>query len=262
MPNPLQCFQCRKFGHHQERCRNDRKCLLCGKSRHEGGCETKCINCDQVGHSCRSRDCPVWLKEKDICTLKVENEIPYSEARRRYETTHKPPTLQSFADVVRVPSERVRMGDSDLREKVEKLEQKIDQLSAMLVQLTSHLSTNTGQQGATNNPSGKSPAEKEVDKEVVVEEGETMEIRNDAGSKGTAPVYKTREGQPHESRNRKSKEKGVKDPGRDRSMDVESDATNDEIPSQVLPKRSISAERYRAMPTLKKSWKPDSKGQK
>ena len=75
---------------------NERKCPDCGNHIHDGACEQKCLNCGQVGHSWRSRECPAWIKEKDICALKVEYKIPYGEAKRRYEESHQPPALQAY----------------------------------------------------------------------------------------------------------------------------------------------------------------------
>ena len=138
VPNPLMCYRCGHFGHPEVHCQNEKKCLDCGEHVHDGTCVQKCLNCGQMGHSCRSRECPVWVKEKAICALKVEHEIPYGEARRKYEETHQPPTLQPYADVVRTPSAS-KQGDADLREKVERLEKKIDDITTLLAQLMEQL---------------------------------------------------------------------------------------------------------------------------
>ena len=88
VPNPLMCPQ--------------KRCLDCGEPNHEGECAMKCMSCGETGHTCRSFKCPKWQKEKEICRLKVEHEVSYAEARRQYETSHQPPRLQPYAEVVRV----------------------------------------------------------------------------------------------------------------------------------------------------------------
>ena len=256
VPNPLQCFRCGLFGHHQERCRNDRKCLTCGKGTHEGTCEARCLNCDQTGHSCRSRDCPAWTREKDICSLKVDSEISYAEARRRYDASHRPPPLQSFADVVRNPTttDSVKQGTTDLHDKVEKLEKKIDQLSTMVEQLMRQLSS-----------ADKSQVADEVSQvgifEIELERGGDGSQQHESVVDESArmrPKAMTTAGEPQQSEyravgDRKSKEKVSRNAVKTLSMDT--DAVQDDPPSQVLARRSVSAERHKPHPTVKKSWK-------
>ena len=159
IPNPLLCFHCGQFGHPELRCKNPKRCLTCGEAAHEGDCSRKCLSCGDKGHSCRSRDCPRWQKEKEICKLKVEFEISYAEARRKYEASYQPPLLQSYAEVVRKPSDKP--GESDLRDKVGKLEQKIDEMTGLLAKMAQQLKlsvapdsdTQVGR-GDTGHPSG------------------------------------------------------------------------------------------------------------
>ena len=96
------------------------------------------MSCGSSDHSCRSRDCPHWQREKEICRLKVDLEISYSEERRQYEASHKPPTLQPCSAVVRTPSEsqRPQQDEQDLKDKVEQLEKKIDELTKLLTDRT------------------------------------------------------------------------------------------------------------------------------
>ena len=139
VPNPLMCYRCGEYGHPESRCNNQKRCLKCGGEEHGGDCHTKCLSCDSTDHSCRSRECPRWVKEKAICDMKVEHEVSYAEARRRYNSTQQPPTLKSYAEVVRVPSEQP--GGSDLKDKVERLEKKIDKMADLILSLTQQLQT-------------------------------------------------------------------------------------------------------------------------
>ena len=85
IPNPLRCFECQRFGHHEDRCTAAPVCAKCGK---EGFCGVRsenckgpinCVNCGK-DHPAYSNKCEVWLKEKEIMKLKLKNNIPYPEA--------------------------------------------------------------------------------------------------------------------------------------------------------------------------------------
>ncbi|KAG1653063.1 RNA-directed DNA polymerase from mobile element jockey [Nymphon striatum] len=48
IPNPLRCFKCQKFGHHQTSCKHEAVCGRCGETNHtDDGCEKTpcCWNC-------------------------------------------------------------------------------------------------------------------------------------------------------------------------------------------------------------------------
>ena len=88
IPNPLRCFNCQRFGHHENNCTEDQGsvCENCGADGHAhqtSQCKnpTKCINCGK-GHSPKSNTCETWLKEKAIMKLKVTNNISYLEAKK------------------------------------------------------------------------------------------------------------------------------------------------------------------------------------
>ena len=91
IPNPLRCFNCQRFGHHENNCTEDpgSVCENCGADGHAhqtSQCKnpTKCINCGK-GHSPKSNTCEAWLKEKAIMQLKVTNNISYLEAKKMHE---------------------------------------------------------------------------------------------------------------------------------------------------------------------------------
>lgn len=134
IPNPLICHRCGKFGHAEARCSGEAVCLNCAGERHEGPCQAKCVNCETSGHSCRSRDCPIWKKEREICELKVDRDISYAHARRLYDQTHQTPVLRPYASVVRSQSD-TNSQDTVLRDRVEKLEQKLDKMITLLGEL-------------------------------------------------------------------------------------------------------------------------------
>ncbi|VDI47955.1 Hypothetical predicted protein [Mytilus galloprovincialis] len=86
IPNPIRCFTCQKFGHGSKQCRGKQRCCFkCSDEGHEGtNCNSessKCVNCGE-SHFSSSRDCPVYLKEKNIIKIKTERNISYPEAKQ------------------------------------------------------------------------------------------------------------------------------------------------------------------------------------
>ena len=74
IPNPLRCFKCQKFGHSTRFCKNEAVCHRCGGKHSEESCNNaaKCTNCSGP-HSASSKECPVWLREKEVQRVKAEN---------------------------------------------------------------------------------------------------------------------------------------------------------------------------------------------
>jgi hypothetical protein len=84
IPNPLRCFTCQGYGHHQATCRRAKICARCGKPDH--GTETCtiapcCANC-KGDHPAYATSCPKWREEKEICKAKVTYNVSFPEARR------------------------------------------------------------------------------------------------------------------------------------------------------------------------------------
>ena len=89
--NPLRCFNCQKFGHHENNCPADlgSVCEKCGTGNHDhlaSQCKkpAKCVNCGE-NHMSRSSDCDVWKKEKEVMKIKVTQRLTYPEARKIYD---------------------------------------------------------------------------------------------------------------------------------------------------------------------------------
>nr|XP_042904647.1 uncharacterized protein LOC122270624 [Parasteatoda tepidariorum] len=84
IPNPLRCYQCQRFGHSKTSCRSRPVCARCSSTDHEDtSCELPplCINC-KGDHAAYARSCPKWSLEKEIQTIKVLQNLSFSEARR------------------------------------------------------------------------------------------------------------------------------------------------------------------------------------
>jgi hypothetical protein len=49
--------------------------------------EPRCVNCNE-NHPSSSKQCSVWLKEKEIQKLKVEKHLSYPDAQKMYNSQH------------------------------------------------------------------------------------------------------------------------------------------------------------------------------
>jgi hypothetical protein len=98
-------LNCQRFGHTSDRCKNEKVCFRCGSQDcSEEVCkeEPKCVNCGE-SHPSSSKQCSVWLKEKEIQQLKVEKHHSYPDARKLYNTQH--PSI-SYAAALKKKSRR------------------------------------------------------------------------------------------------------------------------------------------------------------
>ena len=91
IPNPLRCYNCQKFGHHEDRCKQKQVCSYCGREGHtdkdDGDCNAispRCVNCEGT-HPAYSRQCKSWYREKEILRIKHTENISFPEARKRVE---------------------------------------------------------------------------------------------------------------------------------------------------------------------------------
>ena len=98
-PNPLRCFKCQRFGHHSARCRAAPRCGRCGEADHEkDDCPNpeKCPNC-QGDHSANAPFCPSWKLEKEALRMKIDQNMPIAEARKKLQLGKKQPSYAQVA---------------------------------------------------------------------------------------------------------------------------------------------------------------------
>ena len=84
IPNPLPCYACQVFGHHENKCHREEMCANCGEPKHSADktdCKRppKCVNCKE-DHPANSRQCQTWHTEKEI--LKVKYTGTYHSLKR------------------------------------------------------------------------------------------------------------------------------------------------------------------------------------
>ena len=108
IPNPLRCYNCQMFGHHEQKCTKSAVCKKCGESGSdhvELSCNKppKCANCNG-NHPADSRDCIAWKREKEINTVKYTNNISFPEARKIVQNSNKFPS-KSYSEVTKQNTE-------------------------------------------------------------------------------------------------------------------------------------------------------------
>ena len=88
IPRPRRCFHCQSFGHVMNSCRTKAqglpaKCINCGKDIH-GECNDvpSCIHCGG-SHSAMSRDCEIFIFEKEVLATRVREKVTFQEAKHR-----------------------------------------------------------------------------------------------------------------------------------------------------------------------------------
>ena len=80
IPNPLRFYQCKVFGHHENKCGRQAICVNCNMPEHcpvgQSQRPAKCVNCSGE-HPANSKQCPAWGKEKKILKIKCEQNISF-----------------------------------------------------------------------------------------------------------------------------------------------------------------------------------------
>ena len=93
VPNPLRCFRCQRYGHHISKCPNEETCSKCahqGPDHDSSTCSNPLhrINCKSA-NSTFSRECPAWREEKEVLSIKYNNNVSFPDARKLFEQRKK-----------------------------------------------------------------------------------------------------------------------------------------------------------------------------
>lgn len=89
IPLPLRCMNCLNFNHIAEKCKKEKMCNNCGEVYHlkneNEKCTKpeKCCNCKEA-HNAFDKRCPKFLKEKEIKSIKIKENVDIKEAVKRY----------------------------------------------------------------------------------------------------------------------------------------------------------------------------------
>ena len=93
--NPMQCYNCYKFGHMAKTCRNKKCCSMCGDPHHDDtriGLTPRCANCKGSHKSIDSR-CQIYEKNKLLCEKMAYENMSYAEARSQIFGVNRAPRL-------------------------------------------------------------------------------------------------------------------------------------------------------------------------
>ena len=115
VPNPLRCYHCQVFGHHESSCNRQKVCANCGEDKHcsdDRNCDktAKCVNCSGP-HPTFSRDCPTWHKEKEILKIKYTRNLSFFEARKINEQQSSTAS-RNYASIIRSAGTQVNFVDA------------------------------------------------------------------------------------------------------------------------------------------------------
>ena len=165
IPNPLRCYNCQKFGHHESKCLKPTVCKKCGESGSdhiELSCSNriKCPNC-QGNHSADSKDCNIWKQEKEINRVKFTNNISFPEARKLVQNSNQF-TGKSYSEAAKTNTHHEHACKSchTLLEKLTNLT--ADNLPKFINELKSSLSESPIVKSSSSVPTTSSEPPKEV----------------------------------------------------------------------------------------------------
>ena len=182
IPNPLRCFNCQQYGHHEDRCKNHPVCTKCGEQakHHESLCKnpTKCANCGET-HDANSKECKIWQKEKEILRVKFTRNISFPEARKIVESPAPVPG-SSYASVIKPLAKQVSYTDATTQTEPVTILEPEDSFNEQPSNSKNKTSTTqTKQCTATAKPSSQNQG-KQTSKEEPVLKNATLEmIRKD-----------------------------------------------------------------------------------
>ena len=113
--NPLRCYACQVFGHHQNKCHREELCANCGQPKHsadETDCKrpAKCFNCNE-DHPANSKQCQAWHTEKEILKVKYTRNISFPEAQKIVESYTAAPG-KSYASITKTAGVTVSCVDA------------------------------------------------------------------------------------------------------------------------------------------------------
>ena len=104
IPLPRRCFKCHKYGHSGAKCRSTVSvCGRCGENENDDHksktCQQpiKCCHCN-TAHLVSSKNCPRYLYEKEVLTIKTKEHLTFKEARDKVNAT-LPFPARTYANV-------------------------------------------------------------------------------------------------------------------------------------------------------------------
>ena len=115
IPNPLRCYHCQVFGHHEDNCMKKPICGNCGGEKHcsdDRNCKepSKCATCNGP-HPVFPATAQHGKKEKEILSVKYKRSITFFEARKIVEEQLSAPA-NSYASITKGAGKHVECIDA------------------------------------------------------------------------------------------------------------------------------------------------------
>lgn len=124
----IQCYNCFKFGHVKDQCRNKTKSIICGDNLH-GECHKPLVCCNCGGdHRPTKKSCPIMPKNKEIKIIMAYNNILFQEAIRLVIdscTAQKPGIYDRYTNPSRWPN--INQNNKDRETEIKLFEKPINE---------------------------------------------------------------------------------------------------------------------------------------
>ena len=202
IPNPLRCYNCQVFGHHENKCGRHPVCCNCAQPEHcaSGQCDKPaiCVNCSG-DHPANSKECPQWEKEKQILKIKCEQIISFPEARKQFEQFNGAKTYASA----------VKPGTCNKSTQTDNKSTQTDDSFTEYLQQQATEKTKEGTQGKSN--SSPHPGKSNSSPGPVLKAGTLEMIKKDEEKKRKEEKDKLKKQQKEERKQIFLKEKAQKD---------------------------------------------------
>ncbi|XP_017480212.1 PREDICTED: uncharacterized protein LOC108369588 [Rhagoletis zephyria] len=112
VPSPMRCYNCLRYGHITNTCKNEKICPTCSSPFHlntelEQKCtqQKACINCADSINETNSygplgKTCPVFMKEKEIQAIVTLEKVDRKKTIATYKQRH-PNSAPSYSSIIR-----------------------------------------------------------------------------------------------------------------------------------------------------------------
>lgn len=136
---PRQCQKCKKFNHATKFCPNELTCNKCAGNHQTEECKATILKCSNCGgnHEASKRECEAWVREEQFLIFKCKNNLPFTEARRKFaENTKKTTFARICQNGENIQSAQNNMNTIDeLRKTIMELKKSNENLTKMIGKL-------------------------------------------------------------------------------------------------------------------------------
>lgn len=182
IPNPMKCVLCQELGHTKNRC--TKGYILCRECGHENGTghkcqEKRCVNCKTVDHAANDRNCPSYLRAKEIEKIMVVSKKTRFEARKHFYECYG--SLENFMELRGLTTAEIlkRAINNNGKDKLNVTKQTTEKLTTSTGQGPQESNTPTPTKNNKTNQSTPTMTtkSKEMETEIVEEQSTVNEVQ-------------------------------------------------------------------------------------